>query len=77
MAEETIPGSGQCYRVIYELGIGIRETPGIGAERVGVDMLYGEVFEVKTEVRRGGRRYFELMDGRGWVFDWLEVDGQR
>ena len=22
------------------------------------------------QIRRAGRRYFELLDGRGWVFDW-------
>ena len=22
------------------------------------------------KIRRAGRRYFELLDGRGWVFDW-------
>ena len=27
--------------------------------------------------RRAGRRYFELLDGRGWVFDWFESEGER
>lgn len=26
--------------------------------------------EYHLQVRRAGRRYFELLDGRGWVFDW-------
>lgn len=77
MVEQTLPGEGRCYRVIYEDGIGIRKSDSIGADRTGVDLIPGEVFEVKTEVRRQGRRYFELMDGRGWAFDWLEIDGEK
>eukprot|EP00971_Amphidinium_carterae_P161830 3208138-Amphidinium_carterae.1 len=77
MVDEVLPGEGQCFKVMYERGIGLREGPDIYAKRTGRDLVYGEIFEVKTEVRRGGRRYFELMDGRGWAFDWTEVQGER
>jgi len=77
LTEETLPGDGRVYRVCYDLGIGIRKEPSIAAKRTGEDLLMGEVFEVKTEVRRAGRRYFELLDGRGWVFDWTEIEGER
>eukprot|EP00931_Biecheleriopsis_adriatica_P114806 TRINITY_DN90701_c0_g1_i1.p1 TRINITY_DN90701_c0_g1~~TRINITY_DN90701_c0_g1_i1.p1 ORF type:complete len:548 (+),score=88.22 TRINITY_DN90701_c0_g1_i1:33-1646(+) len=77
MTEETLAGDGRCYRVIFDLGIGIRKGPSIGAERTGVDLKMGEVFEIKTEVRRAGRSYYELLDGRGWAFDWTEIDGER
>eukprot|EP00929_Paragymnodinium_shiwhaense_P063014 TRINITY_DN3150_c0_g1_i2.p1 TRINITY_DN3150_c0_g1~~TRINITY_DN3150_c0_g1_i2.p1 ORF type:complete len:512 (-),score=97.97 TRINITY_DN3150_c0_g1_i2:505-2040(-) len=71
------PGNGRCFRVTFEYGIGIREGDTINSPRTGEDLKEGEVFEVKTEVQRGARRYFELLDGRGWVFDWIEVDGER
>eukprot|EP00437_Effrenium_voratum_P002303 CAMPEP_0181433294 /NCGR_PEP_ID=MMETSP1110-20121109/19215_1 /TAXON_ID=174948 /ORGANISM="Symbiodinium sp., Strain CCMP421" /LENGTH=506 /DNA_ID=CAMNT_0023556737 /DNA_START=36 /DNA_END=1556 /DNA_ORIENTATION=+ len=77
ISEEVYPGDGRCYRVVYDLGIGIRKEPNIGAKRTGEDLLPGECFEIKKEIRRAGRRYFELLDGRGWVFDWTEVDGER
>ncbi|CAE7745548.1 TATDN3, partial [Symbiodinium pilosum] len=77
MTEEVYPGDGRCYRVVYDLGIGMRKEPNIGAKRTGEDLLAGEVFEIKQEIRRAGRRYFELLDGRGWVFDWTEIDGER
>mmetsp|Transcript_76357 Transcript_76357/g.210819 ORF Transcript_76357/g.210819 Transcript_76357/m.210819 type:complete len:523 (-) Transcript_76357:45-1613(-) len=77
MKEEVIDGEGRCYRVIFENGIGIRADSNINAPRTGDDLLKGEVFEVKKEVRRGGRRYFELVDGRGWAFDWVEINGER
>mmetsp|Transcript_43915 Transcript_43915/g.82038 ORF Transcript_43915/g.82038 Transcript_43915/m.82038 type:complete len:519 (+) Transcript_43915:47-1603(+) len=77
ISEEVWPGDGRCYRVVYDLGIGIRKEPNIGAKRTGEDLLPGEVFEIKKEIRRAGRRYFELLDGRGWVFDWTEIDGER
>lgn len=77
LTEEVVPGDGRVYRVCYDLGIGIRKEPSIAAKRTGEDLLMGECFEVKTEIRRAGRRYFELLDGRGWVFDWTEIDGER
>eukprot|EP00419_Tripos_fusus_P021875 CAMPEP_0172719878 /NCGR_PEP_ID=MMETSP1074-20121228/75758_1 /TAXON_ID=2916 /ORGANISM="Ceratium fusus, Strain PA161109" /LENGTH=513 /DNA_ID=CAMNT_0013545277 /DNA_START=63 /DNA_END=1604 /DNA_ORIENTATION=- len=77
MVEETLPGNGKCYRVIYDNGVGLRFKPRINSKRTGEDLVKGEVFEIRTEVRRAGRSYFELMDGRGWAFDWLEIDGQR
>jgi len=77
MVDEVVPGDGQCFKVTYDKGIGLREGPDIYAKRTGRDLVYGEIFEVKTEVRRGGRRYFELIDGRGWAFDWTEVNGER
>eukprot|EP00439_Symbiodinium_sp_Y106_P084503 s803_g25.t2 len=77
ISEEVYPGDGRCYRVVYDLGIGIRKEPNIGAKRTGEDLLPGECFEIKKEIRRAGRRYFELLDGRGWVFDWTEVEGER
>jgi len=77
MKEEVLDGQGRCYRVTFKKGIGIRSDKNINSERTGEDLLWGEVFEVKTEVRRGGRRYFELVDGRGWAFDWIEIDGER
>eukprot|EP00930_Biecheleria_cincta_P049586 TRINITY_DN34787_c0_g1_i1.p1 TRINITY_DN34787_c0_g1~~TRINITY_DN34787_c0_g1_i1.p1 ORF type:complete len:536 (+),score=84.93 TRINITY_DN34787_c0_g1_i1:38-1645(+) len=77
MTEEVLPGDGRCYRVIYDLGIGIRDGPSMGAKRVGIDLKYGEVFEIRTEVRRAGRRFFQLLDGRGWAFDWTEIEGER
>lgn len=75
--EEVIDGGGRCYRVTWEKGIGLRKSANVFSDRVGIDLLKGEIFEVKTEVRRGGRRYFELLDGRGWAFDWTEIDGQK
>uniref|UniRef100_A0A7S4WAH3 2Fe-2S ferredoxin-type domain-containing protein n=1 Tax=Alexandrium monilatum TaxID=311494 RepID=A0A7S4WAH3_9DINO len=77
MKEEVLEGEGRCYRVTFDEGIGIRADKDINAERTGDDLVKGEVFEVKTEVRRAGRRYFELQDGRGWVFDWVDVNGRR
>ncbi|CAK9071806.1 unnamed protein product [Durusdinium trenchii] len=77
LTEEQVPGDGRVYRVIYDMGIGIRKEPSIGAKRTGEDLLNGECFEIKTELRRAGRRYFELLDGRGWVFDWTEINGDR
>lgn len=77
MKEDIIDGEGRCYRVIFEKGIGIRTDKNINAPRTGEDLVKGEVFEVKTEVQRGGRRYFELVDGRGWAFDWVEIEGER
>jgi len=77
MVEETLPGNGKCYRVIYDSGVGLRFKPNLSSPRTGDDLVKGEVFECKTEVRRAGRRYFELMDGRGWAFDWTEIDGER
>lgn len=74
MKEEVIDGGGRCFRVIYDKGIGIRAAPDVDAPRVGEDLVKGEVFEIKTEVRRAGRRYFELVDGRGWAFDWLQLE---
>lgn len=75
--EQPIFGSGRLYRVIFKRGIGLRKEPDIDADRSGKDLTLGEFFEVKSEVRRGGRRYFELEDGRGWAFDWAEVDGEK
>lgn len=75
--DKEVAGEGRCYRVTFETGIGIRDSPSVSAYRTGRDLVKGEVFEVKTEIRREGRRFFELMDGRGWVFDWSEVDGER
>mmetsp|Transcript_54556 Transcript_54556/g.119370 ORF Transcript_54556/g.119370 Transcript_54556/m.119370 type:complete len:517 (-) Transcript_54556:91-1641(-) len=66
---EVVPGNGRCYRVTWPTGIGLRVGPEIGAERNGEDLLLGEIFEVRNEVRRAGRRYFQLADGRGWAFD--------
>merc|ERR1711972_934145 len=77
LTEETIPGNGRAFRVIFELGIGLRKGPSVGEERTGVDLKLGEVFEIKNEVIRGTRRYFELVDGRGWAFDWADIEGQR
>jgi len=59
------------------LGIGIRFGPDVGSERTFEDLYLGEVFEIKTEVIRGNRRYYELLDDRGWVFDWADIEGQR
>ena len=33
-------------------------------------LTVGRYFPTGCKVRRAGRRYFELLDGRGWVFDW-------
>jgi len=77
MVNEVLPGNGCCYKVTWDRGIGLREGPDIHAKRIGIDLVCGEIFEAKTEVRRGGRRYFELIDGRGWAFDSVEIDGQR
>jgi len=77
MVEERLPGNGKCFRVIYENGIGLRLKEKISSPRTGEDLVNGEVFECKTEVRRAGRRFFELIDGRGWAFDWTEIDGER
>mmetsp|Transcript_6535 Transcript_6535/g.15998 ORF Transcript_6535/g.15998 Transcript_6535/m.15998 type:complete len:483 (+) Transcript_6535:58-1506(+) len=76
MVNEVLPGSGQCFKVVWERGIGLRAGPDVHAKRTGVDLVCGEIFEAATEVRRGGRRYFELIDGRGWAFDSMEQDGE-
>mmetsp|Transcript_13910 Transcript_13910/g.29090 ORF Transcript_13910/g.29090 Transcript_13910/m.29090 type:complete len:516 (+) Transcript_13910:1-1548(+) len=77
MKEEEIDGGGRCYRVIFDEGIGIRTDKELNSDRTGEDLVAGEVFEIKREVRRGGRRFFELLDGRGWAFDWLSIGGER
>lgn len=76
--DEAVEGSGRCFRVKYQMGIGIRDRPSTDPRwRTGSELKFGEVFEVVQEVRKGGRRYFELLDGRGWIFDWAEVEGER
>ncbi|CAE8735260.1 unnamed protein product [Polarella glacialis] len=81
VSEEVIPGNGRCFRVSYDAGIGIRTEASVSAKRTGEDIARGTVFEIKTEVRRAGRRYFELLEvagePRGWVFDWNEIEGER
>jgi ferredoxin len=77
LAEETIPGNGRTYRVVFENGVGLRTGPSVGDPRTGMDLEFGEVFTIKTEVKRGNRSYFELIDGRGWAFDWADIEGQR
>jgi len=72
---EVFDGKGRLYRVTYDLGIGVRTEDSIFSSRTGRVMQKGEVFAVTTIVRRGGRCYFELADGRGWVFDWVMEDG--
>lgn len=75
---EIIAGEGRCFRCIFDLGIGLRSAPSVEPKfRTGEDVLRGEVFEIKSEVRKDGRSYFELLDGRGWVFDWNIIEGER
>lgn len=71
------PGAGRLFRVTWDLGVGIRESDDLDAKRTGFDLVKGEIFEAKTEVKRDGRTFYELVDGRGWVFDWVEYDEER
>ena len=50
--------------------IGIRKAPDINADRTGVLMESGEVFQVSEEVKgKGDITFLKLADGRGWLFD--------
>lgn len=67
------------FRVKANVLLNIRKEPDIAAEKVeGERLTFGEIFAV-SEVLEGPdtRVYFRLADGRGWVFDWAEVNGVR
>lgn len=74
---EVFKGDGRVFRCIYENGIGIRVDSRLNCRRTGQDIVQGECFEIGMEVRRGDRSFYQLIDGRGWVFDWVEIDGER
>ena len=56
------------YRVIYEHGTFIRDTPSKDAASLG-DLDYGDTIEVtgKMKVEDPGLTYMELANGKGWV----------
>jgi len=66
------------FKVTANIYLDIRKEPRIDAERQGESLVMGNTFEV-CEIYRSpdARTYFRLADGRGWVFDWAEINGAR
>lgn len=57
--------------------IGLRAGPGVGEQRVNMDLQPGEEFEVVEVVEgAGGQAYLRLKDGRGWAFTKSPKDGE-
>jgi len=57
--------------------IGLRAGPGVGEQRVNIDLQPGEEFEVVEIVEgAGGQAYLRLKDGRGWAFTKSPKDGE-
>jgi len=55
--------------IVRYRSIGLRTGPGTHTDRVGIDLLPGEEFDV-VEVIEGAndQRFLRLKDGRGWAF---------
>eukprot|EP00929_Paragymnodinium_shiwhaense_P000725 TRINITY_DN100960_c0_g1_i1.p1 TRINITY_DN100960_c0_g1~~TRINITY_DN100960_c0_g1_i1.p1 ORF type:complete len:794 (-),score=173.12 TRINITY_DN100960_c0_g1_i1:157-2538(-) len=63
------------YMVIANILLDIRAEPDMDSERTGETLRYGDNFNVIETYRApDARTYFKLADGRGWVFDWAEIN---
>lgn len=66
------------FKVVANVYLDIRKEPSQDAELQGESLLINDTFEVCELYRSPDTRtYFRLADGRGWVFDWAEVNGRR
>jgi hypothetical protein len=56
------------YKVVYPGGVHIRISPAVDAEKTGVVLEYGDIFEsIKSSVM-DGINFVKVLDGSGWVF---------
>jgi len=75
MASATMQAT---FKVVANVLLDIRKEPDINAELQGTSLSIGQEFSVReVKVHPDGRNYLRLTDGRGWVFDWAEVNGAR
>jgi len=67
-------GRRRIYRVLTQ-GLGVRVSPDVNAQRTGIILRRGEIFEASV-VAPGvdGRIYLKIAGARGWVFDDSAVD---
>lgn len=56
------------YKVVYPGGVFVRISPALEAEKTGVILEYGTVFEAIKSLVLDGVNYAKLSDGSGWVF---------
>ena len=56
------------YKVVYPGGVFVRVSPALDAEKTGVILEFGNVFEATKSLVLDGINYAKLSDDSGWVF---------
>ena len=57
------------YKVVYPGGTYLRISPAIDAERTGIVLEFGTVFDASKSLFLDGVNYAKVSHGNGWVFE--------
>jgi hypothetical protein len=62
---------GWRYNVVPDSGVAVRRGPSFAAEKIGLDLLFGESVLINERVSPAGENmsWLRVKDGRGWIHD--------